>query len=163
VGPPSLSAFAPGRPVVERYSITRHHWLQADSSILRGCLLVLPLLAGSYCCYSDYCVGVLFLSGTDRRDERHLCPTVTISSTNSPNSVCSTCLRKVEAKVLIQGNNVYLQKYCPQHKLQRVLISTDAEYYKLQRRFIKPAQMPLKFNTPIRYGLPLRLRPVPRS
>jgi hypothetical protein len=70
------------------------------------------------------------------------------------NSICSTCLRKVEAKVLIQGDNVYLQKWCPQHKLQRVLISTDAAYYKLSRQTLKPGQMPLKFNTPIRYGCP---------
>jgi len=70
------------------------------------------------------------------------------------NSICSKCLRKVEAKVLIQGDNVYLQKWCPQHKLERVLISTDAEYYKLTRKFIKPAQMPVKFNTPIKYGCP---------
>jgi uncharacterized radical SAM superfamily Fe-S cluster-containing enzyme len=70
------------------------------------------------------------------------------------NAVCSKCLRKVEAKVLIQDNRVYLQKWCPRHKLERVLISTDADYYKLTRNFIKPAQMPLKFNTPIKYGCP---------
>jgi uncharacterized radical SAM superfamily Fe-S cluster-containing enzyme len=70
------------------------------------------------------------------------------------NSVCSKCLRKVEAKVLIQDDRVYLQKWCPQHKLQRVLISTDAEYFKLSRETLKPGQMPLKFNTPIRYGCP---------
>jgi 7,8-dihydro-6-hydroxymethylpterin dimethyltransferase len=70
------------------------------------------------------------------------------------NSICSTCLRKVEAKVVIQDERVYLQKWCPQHKLQRVLISTDAEYYKLSRQALKPGQMPLKFNTPIRYGCP---------
>jgi hypothetical protein len=69
-------------------------------------------------------------------------------------SLCSTCLRKVEAKVLIQGDNVYLQKWCPRHKLERVLISTDAEYYKLTRQTLKPGQMPLKFNTPIQYGCP---------
>jgi 7,8-dihydro-6-hydroxymethylpterin dimethyltransferase len=70
------------------------------------------------------------------------------------NSICSICLRKVEAKVLIQDDRVYLQKWCPQHKLQRVLISTDVEYYKLSRETLKPGQMPLKFNTPIRYGCP---------
>ncbi len=70
------------------------------------------------------------------------------------NSICSTCLRRVEAKVLIEDDRVYLQKWCPQHKLQRVLISTDAEYYKLSRQTLKPGQMPLKFNTPIRYGCP---------
>jgi uncharacterized radical SAM superfamily Fe-S cluster-containing enzyme len=70
------------------------------------------------------------------------------------NSICSTCLRKVEAKILIQDGRVYLQKWCPQHKLQRVLISTDADYYMLSRQALKPGQMPLKFNTPIRYGCP---------
>jgi 7,8-dihydro-6-hydroxymethylpterin dimethyltransferase len=70
------------------------------------------------------------------------------------NSICSTCMRKVEAKVLIQDGKVYLQKWCPQHKYQRVLISTDAEYYQLSRQTLKPGQMPLKFNTPIRYGCP---------
>ncbi|HEY8665753.1 MAG TPA: radical SAM protein [Tepidisphaeraceae bacterium] len=70
------------------------------------------------------------------------------------NSVCSTCLRKVEAKVLMQDDKVYLQKWCPEHKLQKVLISTDAEYYQLSRQTLKPGQMPLKFNTPIKYGCP---------
>jgi 7,8-dihydro-6-hydroxymethylpterin dimethyltransferase len=70
------------------------------------------------------------------------------------NSICSICHRKVEAKVLTQDGRVYLQKWCPVHKLQRVLISTDAEYYQLSRQTLKPGQMPLKFNTPIRYGCP---------
>jgi len=69
-------------------------------------------------------------------------------------SLCATCLRKVEAKVLIENDCVYLQKWCPQHKFQRVLISTDAEYYKLSRQTLKPGQMPKRFNTPIRYGCP---------
>lgn len=69
-------------------------------------------------------------------------------------SVCSKCLRKVEAKVLIEDDRVYLHKYCPTHKHQRVLISTDVEYYKQQRNFLKPGQLPLTFNTPIKYGCP---------
>ena len=67
-------------------------------------------------------------------------------------SLCSTCLRRVEAKVIMRDGCVYLQKHCPVHKRQTVLISTDAEYYKACRGFIKPSQMPLRFNTPIRYG-----------
>src|SRR6476619_6462909 len=70
------------------------------------------------------------------------------------NSLCSTCLRKVEAKVVIQDGNVYLHKWCPEHRFQKVLISTDADYYQLSRQTIKAGQMPLKFNTPIRYGCP---------
>jgi uncharacterized radical SAM superfamily Fe-S cluster-containing enzyme len=70
------------------------------------------------------------------------------------NSLCSKCLRKVEAKILFQDDRVYMQKWCPEHKFERVLISTDVEYYKLSRQTLKPGQMPLKFQTPIKYGCP---------
>jgi hypothetical protein len=69
-------------------------------------------------------------------------------------SLCATCLRKVEAKVVIQGENVFMLKRCPEHGFAKVLISTDAEYYKLSRQTLKPGQMPLKFNTPIKWGCP---------
>jgi len=70
------------------------------------------------------------------------------------NSLCATCLRKVEAKVILQDDCVYMLKLCPEHGFAKVLISTDAEYYKLSRQTLKPGQMPLKFNTPIKYGCP---------
>ncbi|MEY9094709.1 radical SAM protein [Paenibacillus sp. RC84] len=70
------------------------------------------------------------------------------------NSVCSQCLRKVEAKVIIEDENVYLLKYCGRHGREKVLISDDAEYYKRCREFLKPAEMPQHWNTPIRYGCP---------
>jgi uncharacterized radical SAM superfamily Fe-S cluster-containing enzyme len=70
------------------------------------------------------------------------------------NSLCSTCLCKVEAKVVIQDGKVFLHKWCPEHRFQKVLISTDADYYQLSRQTLKPGQMPLKFNTPIQYGCP---------
>jgi len=70
------------------------------------------------------------------------------------NSLCAECLRKVEAKVAIQDDRVYLLKHCPEHGAQKVLISTDVDYFKMTRRFLKPSQMPLKFNTPVRYGCP---------
>ncbi len=70
------------------------------------------------------------------------------------NSICSTCYRKVEAKIVIQEGQVYMHKYCPEHRFQKVLISTDAAYYQLSRQTLKPGQMPIKFNTPIKYGCP---------
>ena len=70
------------------------------------------------------------------------------------NSVCTTCLRKVEAKIVFQDERVYMHKRCAQHGLERVLISTDIEYYKRSRLTLKPGQMPLTFNTPIKYGCP---------
>ena len=41
------------------------------------------------------------------------------------NSLCSRCLRKVEAKVVFQDERVYLHKWCPEHRLEKVLISTS--------------------------------------
>lgn len=70
------------------------------------------------------------------------------------NSLCSECLSKVEAKVIIQDDCVYLIKNCLVHGRQRVLISTDVEYYKLSRSYLKPGQLPLRFNTETERGCP---------
>lgn len=70
------------------------------------------------------------------------------------NSVCTTCHRKVEAKIVVQDDQVFMHKRCPQHGFEKVLISTDPEYYKRSRLTLKPGQMPKKFNTPIKYGCP---------
>jgi uncharacterized radical SAM superfamily Fe-S cluster-containing enzyme len=70
------------------------------------------------------------------------------------NSLCTECLRKVEAKIVFGEGHVYMLKNCPVHGGQKVLISTDVDYYKLARSFLKPGQMPLTFNTPTRFGCP---------
>ncbi|RLQ94478.1 radical SAM protein [Falsibacillus albus] len=70
------------------------------------------------------------------------------------NSICSKCLRKVEAKIILENDCVYMVKHCHEHGRERVLISTDIEYYKKCREFIKPSEMPYRFNTPIKYGCP---------
>src|SRR2546421_351332 len=95
----------------------------------------------------DDVVWVSFRGRCNMRDRDYLFYELT-------SSLCATCLRKVEAKVVIQDQNVYMLKRCPEHGFAKVLISTDAEYYKLSRQTIKPGQMPLKFNTPIRWGCP---------
>lgn len=70
------------------------------------------------------------------------------------NSICSKCLSKVEAKIIFQDDRVYLIKHCPTHGREEVLIADDIGYYKKSLEFIKPGDMPLKFNTPIKYGCP---------
>ncbi len=70
------------------------------------------------------------------------------------NSLCSKCLRKVEAKIIFQDNNVYLLKNCLEHGIEKVLISTDIEYYKKSRSFLKPGQIPKRFNTLTERGCP---------
>ena len=70
-------------------------------------------------------------------------------------SICSTCFRKVEGKIVFQDGCVYLLKSCPTHGAERVLMADDVDYYRRCREvFIKPPEMPLKFNTPVRWGCP---------
>ncbi len=70
-------------------------------------------------------------------------------------SICNDCLRRVEAKVLIKNDRVYLEKWCPHHGRSRVLISDDADYYRKCREvFIKPPELPQRFNTEQKWGCP---------
>ncbi|HEV2618807.1 MAG TPA: radical SAM protein, partial [Acidobacteriaceae bacterium] len=70
-------------------------------------------------------------------------------------SICTTCLRRVEAKILIKDERVYLEKWCPHHGRERVLIADDAAYYRQCRElYIKPPELPQRFNTPQHYGCP---------
>ena len=70
-------------------------------------------------------------------------------------SICSTCYQKVEGKIVFQDGVVYMLKRCPMHGQERVLMADDVDYYRRCREiFIKPPEMPLAFNTPVRWGCP---------
>jgi len=69
-------------------------------------------------------------------------------------SICSTCLKRVDAKIVFEDDKVFMLKNCPQHGREKVLIATDIEYYKNCRNYAKRSEMPLKFNTPTHYGCP---------
>jgi uncharacterized radical SAM superfamily Fe-S cluster-containing enzyme len=70
-------------------------------------------------------------------------------------SICSTCLARIEAKILLKDDKVFLEKWCPEHGRERVLIADDAAYYRKAREvFIKAPEMPRRFNTEQRWGCP---------
>ena len=69
-------------------------------------------------------------------------------------SICSTCLRRVDAKIVFENDNVFMLKNCPHHGFEKVLIATDIEYYKSTRNYNKPSETPLQFNTKTHYGCP---------
>lgn len=70
-------------------------------------------------------------------------------------SLCVDCLRRVEAKLVIQDGLVWMYKWCPAHGQSKVLIASDAAYWRAGREiYIKPPEMPLRFNTPMEYGCP---------
>lgn len=70
-------------------------------------------------------------------------------------SICNTCHRKVDGKIVFQDAAVFLLKTCPEHGAQRVLMADDVDYYRRCREvFIKPPEMPLVYNTPVKWGCP---------
>lgn len=70
-------------------------------------------------------------------------------------SICTTCFRRVEAKIVFEDGNVYMLKRCPEHGFERVLMADDVDYYRRCREvFIKPPEMPDHYNTPVKYGCP---------
>lgn len=69
-------------------------------------------------------------------------------------SICSVCLRRVYGKIIFENDCVYMLKTCSEHGHEKILISSDVAYYKKCRNYMKPSEMPLKFNTPVKYGCP---------
>ena len=69
-------------------------------------------------------------------------------------SICSSCLNRVDAKVIFQNDHVYLLKNCPEHGREKTLIATDIDYYKKTRNYLKPSDVPLKSDRDVHFGCP---------
>ena len=69
-------------------------------------------------------------------------------------SLCTQCLRRIDAKIVFEDGKVFMLKTCPEHGFEKVLLATDIEYYKNIRNYNKPGEIPLKFNTKTHYGCP---------
>ncbi len=70
-------------------------------------------------------------------------------------SICSRCYRRAEGKIVFEDGNVYLLKRCPVHGPERVLMADDVDYYRRCREvFLKPPEMPVQYNMPVRWGCP---------
>ena len=70
-------------------------------------------------------------------------------------SICSTCFRRVDAKIVFQDGGVWMLKRCQAHGAERVLIADDIDYYKRAREiFVKTPEQVAHYNTPVRWGCP---------
>jgi uncharacterized radical SAM superfamily Fe-S cluster-containing enzyme len=70
-------------------------------------------------------------------------------------SICATCFRKLEAKIVFEDGKVFLLKHCAEHGREKVLVADDVDYYRRCREvFIKPPEMPQRYNTPVKWGCP---------
>ena len=70
-------------------------------------------------------------------------------------SLCETCLTPVPAKIIIEGDDVFYRKRCREHGVQKSLVSTDADYFKRTKDYLKPGDRPLTVQTKTDYGCPL--------
>jgi len=69
-------------------------------------------------------------------------------------SLCAECLAPVPAKILVEDDRVYYLKRCRTHGVSRVLVSTDAAYYRLCLDFLKPGDRPLVLQSRTEFGCP---------
>lgn len=57
----------------------------------------------------------------------------------STNSICPFCFKKIESKIILENNSVYLLKYCLKHGEQKELLEEDGNYYLNRMAYDKPA------------------------
>ena len=69
-------------------------------------------------------------------------------------SLCGECLTLVPAKILVEDGRVFYQKRCRTHGASRVLVSTDAAYWRLCHDYLKPGDRPLVLQTHTERGCP---------
>lgn len=69
-------------------------------------------------------------------------------------SLCPTCLKRIDAKIVFEDGNVHMMKRCPEHGNSKVIIADDIAYYKNIRNYNKPSETPYKFNTKTHFGCP---------
>ena len=69
-------------------------------------------------------------------------------------SICSTCYRKVEGKIVFQDGAVFLLKRCPQHGIEKVLMADDIDYYRWCREIF------LYFSRCCRTNCPCGFNPI---
>lgn len=81
-------------------------------------------------------------------------PTRTYTYYDYTLSLCPECLKRIDAKIVFENNNVYMLKRCPEHGNSKVLIADDIAYYKNIRNYNKPSETPYTLNTKTHYGCP---------
>lgn len=73
---------------------------------------------------------------------------------NTTRGLCSLCGRLVPAKVLFEGGRVFMEKYCPDHKITKALLYSDEEKYKNLMKYTTAGKSPLRRGSTVRKGCP---------
>ncbi|HNO22882.1 MAG TPA: radical SAM protein, partial [Leptospiraceae bacterium] len=70
-------------------------------------------------------------------------------------SLCPVCLKRIDAKIVMQDSGVYMMKTCSEHGSFKVLIEEDEVYYRNIRNYAKRSEMPLHFGTEVIHRCPM--------
>lgn len=62
-------------------------------------------------------------------------------------ALCPVCRTKVQARIIAENGEVLLEKFCPEHRFSKSLLSTDIDWYEKSMAYIKPRAYPLKNAT----------------
>jgi len=71
----------------------------------------------------------------------------------STSSLCSDCIKKVDAKIIQKGNSIFLLKSCPEHGEQLNILEEDASWFLDRNQYTKPGTKS-KTQTKINKGCP---------
>lgn len=69
-------------------------------------------------------------------------------------SICPSCRRVIDAKILLRDNKVYMSKRCPDCGPFTSLVYGDAEAYIALARFNKPGTIPHAYGSEVNQGCP---------
>ncbi len=68
-------------------------------------------------------------------------------------SLCPTCRRLVDAKIIVRQGRVYFRKHCPEHGTIEDFVCSDAAYFD-RHEWSQPARLPRAFGTRPDRGCP---------
>jgi uncharacterized radical SAM superfamily Fe-S cluster-containing enzyme len=71
----------------------------------------------------------------------------------STRSLCPSCRRLVDAKIIVKGRRVYFRKRCPEHGVIDDFVCSDVAYYD-RHEYSQPARLPRNFGTRADRGCP---------
>jgi uncharacterized radical SAM superfamily Fe-S cluster-containing enzyme len=74
-------------------------------------------------------------------------------------SLCGTCKRALDAKIVFENDRVFFDKFCPAHGHQRVLVASSVEWYLDCLSFVAPHRPPREARRPVQDGCPFDCGP----
>jgi uncharacterized radical SAM superfamily Fe-S cluster-containing enzyme len=66
--------------------------------------------------------------------------------------LCGVCKRAVDVKIHFRGDQVWFDKFCPEHGHQSCMVASSVEWYLDALSFVAPSTPPRGETKPVREG-----------